>query len=77
VNPDHLFLGTQADNMADKVRKGRQATRGRHGHTKITVADLQMIRQRRAAGETFQRLAEDFGVSAPTVWYALRSKVAS
>lgn len=28
VNPDHLFLGTHADNIADKVSKKRQA-RGR------------------------------------------------
>jgi HNH endonuclease len=28
INPDHLFLGTHADNVADKFRKGRQSRGG-------------------------------------------------
>lgn len=31
VRPDHLFVGTHADNSDDKVRKGRQAKGERHG----------------------------------------------
>jgi len=30
VNPDHLFLGTRSDNMADMYRKGRKLTKWRH-----------------------------------------------
>jgi hypothetical protein len=34
VNPDHLFLGTAADNAHDRDRKGRTAKGKRHGiHT--------------------------------------------
>jgi hypothetical protein len=31
LRPTHLFLGTQADNMADKTSKGRQARGATHG----------------------------------------------
>jgi hypothetical protein len=35
VNTDHLFLGTQADNMADMDMKGRRARGEKHGKVKL------------------------------------------
>ena len=63
VNPDHLFLGTHQDNMADKVGKGRQAKGISHGaythpesrrigvangRAKLTEKDVVEIRRRYA-----------------------------
>ncbi len=39
VNPDHLFEGTQSDNLIDCVRKGR------HPHAKLSVDKVLKIKQ--------------------------------
>ena len=46
VNPNHLFLGTQADNMRDMVIKGRsnKPKNERNPQSKLTMGDATMIR---------------------------------
>lgn len=65
VNVDHLFLGTQQENTADKVKKGRNArTLGEtSGRAKVTSEQVIQMRKRRAAGETPESIANDFGLS--------------
>jgi len=42
-NPDHLILGTYADNMADKVERNRQAKGEQNGRCKLTVKQVMEI----------------------------------
>jgi hypothetical protein len=67
VNPDHLFLGTQQDNVNDMMRKGR----GKYAHAgaknpqaKLTDADVIAIRSSR---KPYQTIAEQFGIATVTV----------
>ena len=64
----HLRLGTQADNMADMVAKGRQPKGESHCRAKLTEEDVRDIRRRYATGNYLQReIAKAFGVNQDTV----------
>lgn len=53
-NPDHLFLGTQADNMKDRSKKNRQCKGEKNGRAKLTKEQVNDIRTEYAAGFTTQ-----------------------
>lgn len=64
VNPDHLFLGTHQENMADRERKRRSARGERHGRAKLSKRQVRAIRREYAAGGvTLRELAEEYGVT--------------
>lgn len=66
VNPDHLFLGTNADNVADKVAKGRQAfNRGlNHPAAKLTDDQVRAIYSDR---RPLSAIAGCYGIAKSTV----------
>ena len=69
VNPDHLFLGTQKENVDDMMRKKRnKPPRGvRSGKTHLTESDVKRIRARAAAGELQKDIAHDHGLSSKQI----------
>lgn len=73
VRPDHLFLGTQVDNILDAVRKGRRmgAIGYKSPERKLTEEDVRNIRNSKSSS---YRLAEAFGVSGPTIRQILQGK---
>lgn len=73
VNPDHLFLGTHADNMADMTAKGRRAPlrpyKGEaNGRAKLTADSVRAIRCRLGEGRQQRAIAREFGISDTVVW---------
>lgn len=73
-NPSHMFLGTQADNVADMITKGRRVIgvvpperrpRGESHHgAKLTESDVRDIRRAITEGGATQReLAARYGVN--------------
>lgn len=71
VNPEHLWLGTQRDNLIDAAKKGRMFrpdTRAhRNGNTKLTWEKVHAIRDMHRRGVRMYHLAQLFAVSPSTI----------
>lgn len=62
-NPAHLFLGTHADNVADKVSKVRQRLFAKLATVKLDEADVPLACVLHEAGHSWRSLAKLFKVS--------------
>ena len=66
-NPDHLFIGTRAENMQDAGRKGRIPLGEAKPNAKLTHEQVAHIREMAARGMAQRRIAEMVGISFKTI----------
>lgn len=67
INPDHLVIGSQGDNMQDKVDRNRQLKGTQIHGARLTPDDVRNIRTRIKAGDTYSGIARDYGVWPTTI----------
>lgn len=75
--PEHLWLGTHAENMADRDQKGRHRgwkNGSEHHLSKLTEEDVPEIRQRAANGETRANIARTYGVSHQAIGHVIKRR---
>ena len=71
VNPSHLWLGTQKQNVADMIKKDRLGDRA-----KLSTHRVKKIRRMYSSGEYTQKhIAKKFGVDRATISYIVNNKI--
>ncbi len=71
IEPSHLFLGTNAENLADRNAKGRQSKGESRNGAKLTETAVRAIR---ASDAPTVELAALYGVAETTLSYARHGK---
>ena len=89
-NPQHLFIGTNADNIQDSVRKGRRkglprrrpkgltykpwTEERKERQRALTKEQIEYVISRRQEGDTLRKLAVELGVNSATIYNWSRAK---
>lgn len=79
VNPRHLFIGTQADNVADMIAKGRNVLppirRGNKSNlARLNDKKIMQIRKLANGGSSSRKIAKQFEVSKTTILQIVKRK---
>lgn len=74
VKPDHLFLGTVGANVKDKLVKRRHKFGQAHPNTKLTDADVAIIRSIKWTPTSAKDLAARFRVSKRSIYDIKKGK---
>lgn len=73
-NPGHLFLGTNLDNIWDKVAKNRQARGENHPKAKLTGEQVLCIRRAWQRGMTLTQLGIEYQTSTQNIYAIVNRK---
>lgn len=75
INPDHLFLGTHRDNVADMDAKGRRVVVVQRGESnckaKLDVHQVRRLREEFACGASKSALSRKYGVNRQAIKHAV------
>jgi hypothetical protein len=76
VNPKHLFIGTQTDNMQDMISKGRLYDRRgeKNSKVKLTEEDVRTVKLLRKNGMTYKSIAKSLKVSEGCINHILNGR---
>lgn len=75
INPEHLFLGTYANNMQDASRKNR-LVKGEDSHfSRFTDLQVEELIKLREEGFTYERLARIFNCSYTYIQLVIKNKL--
>lgn len=76
VNPNHLFIGTAADNIHDMVSKGRSSSGESHPFAKLTQDEVVEIRKLYAQGNvSYAVLSRQYKVDSSTIGSIVKGEI--